>query len=220
MSNSTTTPKVITFAAYLVLTTSKISERMKQTQHPSVVVTKKFMQNRKDALSLAQGIVNWSPPSNALERALLTAQNEPALSLYGPDEGMPALRDLLRQKITSENGLNEVFPCILVSLLIFYPVRCDSNVWSQSSILYCNVNDLRPGRRNRSLQALLLQSRNVCANERIAASFDRRRERSKDLPTRHGLAGDPFQRRRSSQNRGAHKPMQSNRYSWNTSDFY
>lgn len=33
---------------------------------------------------------------------------DPAVSQYGPDEGLPALRDALRKKIADENGLTGV----------------------------------------------------------------------------------------------------------------
>lgn len=55
------------------------------------------------------GIVHWQPPAAALQRAAeLVASGDPALSQYGPDEGLPELRQALREKLQRENGLTGV----------------------------------------------------------------------------------------------------------------
>ncbi len=55
------------------------------------------------------GIVHWQPPAAALQRAAeLVASGDPALSQYGPDEGLPELRQALREKLERENGLTGV----------------------------------------------------------------------------------------------------------------
>jgi hypothetical protein len=48
--------------------------------------------------------VHWQPPPQALQRAAEMAP-DPAVSAYGPDEGLPALREALRRKLKEENGL-------------------------------------------------------------------------------------------------------------------
>lgn len=53
------------------------------------------------------GIVHWQPPPGALAAAAAMA-NDPAVSAYGPDEGLPALREALRKKVQEENGLQGV----------------------------------------------------------------------------------------------------------------
>ena len=53
------------------------------------------------------GIVHWQPPAAALALAAQMA-GDPAVSQYGPDEGLPALREALRRKIREENGLHGV----------------------------------------------------------------------------------------------------------------
>ena len=58
----------------------------------------------------AAGIVHWQPPPRALARAAEMA-NDPSVSSYGPDEGLPALREALRHKIRQENGLQGVRCC-------------------------------------------------------------------------------------------------------------
>eukprot|EP00548_Thalassiothrix_antarctica_P009053 CAMPEP_0194156840 /NCGR_PEP_ID=MMETSP0152-20130528/69750_1 /TAXON_ID=1049557 /ORGANISM="Thalassiothrix antarctica, Strain L6-D1" /LENGTH=413 /DNA_ID=CAMNT_0038864811 /DNA_START=127 /DNA_END=1365 /DNA_ORIENTATION=+ len=96
-----------------------ISSRIKKTLDPCVVLMKELM-NRHNHLwedkggifSLAQGVVYWKPPevvSSALIEALKEDQSEnlnaPQLHTYGPDEGLPALRSAIQQKIKRENGL-------------------------------------------------------------------------------------------------------------------
>jgi len=58
-------------------------------------------------LALLQGIVHWQPPAAALQAAADLVK-DPAVSAYGPDEGLPALREALRRKIQEENGLQGV----------------------------------------------------------------------------------------------------------------
>ena len=73
-------------------------------------------EDRGGIYSLAQGVVYWTPPPQCqakLEQALLHSgggaaadrTSSPALHLYGPDEGLPELREQLRQKLATENGL-------------------------------------------------------------------------------------------------------------------
>lgn len=50
-------------------------------------------------LSLAQGIVHWSPPPEALSALTQALATDPSLHQYGPSEGLPALREALREKI-------------------------------------------------------------------------------------------------------------------------
>lgn len=59
------------------------------------------------ALLCVAGIVHWQPPPEALQLASQMA-TDPAVSAYGPDDGLPALREALRQKIRTENGLDGV----------------------------------------------------------------------------------------------------------------
>ena len=63
-----------------------------------------MMRGREGVLSLAQGIVHWSPPAAALE-AVSKQVAEPATSLYGADDGLPELRSALKAKLATENGL-------------------------------------------------------------------------------------------------------------------
>ncbi|KAG2432782.1 hypothetical protein HYH02_012914 [Chlamydomonas schloesseri] len=65
------------------------------------------MGSRKDAMSLAQGIVHWGPPPIALQRLTTRLATEPAaVSGYVPNEGLPALRAALRTKLVERNNLH------------------------------------------------------------------------------------------------------------------
>jgi len=78
-------------------------------------------------LSLAQGIVHWTPPVEAL-MAAQAAVMLPATSLYGADDGDPELRAVLKDKLARQNGLvnsevmvttgaNQAFVNLVISLL-------------------------------------------------------------------------------------------------------
>ena len=49
-----------------------------------------------------QGVVHWPPPPEAMQ-AVVEALS--ALSQYGANEGLPALRDSLQRKVAEVNGL-------------------------------------------------------------------------------------------------------------------
>lgn len=104
-----------------------VSIRITQTDDPIIYTTKQLVQTTPGCVSLAQGVVHWMPPSSALERAA-SMITDPSCSAYGPDEGMPALREALRHKLLTENnlhnydvhvtaGANQAFTNIVVSLL-------------------------------------------------------------------------------------------------------
>lgn len=66
------------------------------------------MSEKPGAVSLAQGVVHWQPPSSALQKAAQLLQEGAAISSYGPDEGLPALRECLKVKLAEENKLQNV----------------------------------------------------------------------------------------------------------------
>ena len=77
---------------------------MAATDVPCIVQMQKMLRGKTDVLSLAQGIVHWTPPETALA-AGRAAMNEPDTSLYGADDGIPALREALKLKLRDENGI-------------------------------------------------------------------------------------------------------------------
>ncbi len=67
------------------------------------------MAARQGVMSLAQGIVHWEPPPRALAAAgQLLAAEAGSISGYGPADGLPALREALKQKLEEVNGLTGV----------------------------------------------------------------------------------------------------------------
>ncbi|KAF5834510.1 PLP-dependent transferase [Dunaliella salina] len=85
----------------------KVSLRVQKTDAPVIVNMKKLMASREDVLSLAQGIVHWSPPPQALQAASVALAQDPSVHGYGPAEGLPMLREALREKIAKRNGLTQ-----------------------------------------------------------------------------------------------------------------
>lgn len=68
-------------------------------------------QTPTQVMSLAQGIVHWQPPPAAMQAAAdLLAAGGPSVNGYGPAEGLPALREALRHKLATKNGLQGVSP--------------------------------------------------------------------------------------------------------------
>lgn len=82
----------------------KLAKRALETETPVMVQIQELYRGIKDAVSLAQGVVYWQPPKQALNK-VKELVFEPKISRYGADEGLPELRDALMQKLQRENKL-------------------------------------------------------------------------------------------------------------------
>uniref|UniRef100_A0A7S0LII8 Aminotransferase class I/classII large domain-containing protein n=1 Tax=Coccolithus braarudii TaxID=221442 RepID=A0A7S0LII8_9EUKA len=81
------------------------SQRVALTDTPCIVQMQQMLRAcKRDVLSLAQGIVHWPPPDSALQAAQESLLS-PQTSMYAADDGLPELRQMLREKLTSQNGL-------------------------------------------------------------------------------------------------------------------
>ncbi|XP_077211914.1 aromatic aminotransferase ISS1-like [Tasmannia lanceolata] len=87
-------------------TCAKLAKRVLETDTPVMVQIQELVRGSKDAISLAQGVVYWQPPENALEK-IKEIIREPSTSRYGADEGLPELRAALTEKLRRENGLHK-----------------------------------------------------------------------------------------------------------------
>ena len=83
---------------------STISRRMEVTDAPVIVSMQQMLRGKEGILSLAQGIVHWSPPDEALQAAR-AAVDEPNTSLYCADDGLAELRAALKLKLAEQNGI-------------------------------------------------------------------------------------------------------------------
>ena len=108
-------------------TMASASHRIQETDTPCIVAMQQMMRGKSDILSLAQGIVHWPPPAEALSAAQ-AAVLEPTTNLYGADDGLPELRAALKDKVKAENGLvaseimvtagaNQAYTNLVLSLL-------------------------------------------------------------------------------------------------------
>ncbi|QDZ23897.1 pyridoxal phosphate-dependent transferase [Chloropicon primus] len=89
---------------------ASVSRRILSTDSPVVVQMKKLIAEggrNDEVLSLAQGVVHWSPPSRAKQMALESLRGE-EVHAYGACEGLPALREALKKKLLVENKLEGV----------------------------------------------------------------------------------------------------------------
>ncbi len=88
------------------------SERIAVTDAPCIVGMQKMLREceksrshpYEQTLSLAQGVVFWSPPDEAIQSAASMVGSRQA-SQYCEDAGLPDLRASLKSKIHRENGL-------------------------------------------------------------------------------------------------------------------
>jgi DNA-binding transcriptional MocR family regulator len=80
------------------------SRRILGTDDPCIVAMQKMMRGKEGVLSLAQGIVYWNPPHEAMATAS-AAMEEASTNSYCADDGLPAFKEMLAKKIREENCL-------------------------------------------------------------------------------------------------------------------
>ncbi|KAH6819844.1 Pyridoxal phosphate transferases superfamily protein [Perilla frutescens var. hirtella] len=85
---------------------SMLAKRVLLTETPVMVEIQKLFRLYPDCVSLAQGVVYWKPPKEALEKVQQLIW-EPSVSCYGADEGLPELREALINKLHDENKLKK-----------------------------------------------------------------------------------------------------------------
>ncbi|KAJ4763881.1 Aspartate aminotransferase [Rhynchospora pubera] len=85
-------------------TQPKLARRALDTNTPVMVEIQKLQRSKEDLMSLAQGVVYWQPPEQALNKVKEMVW-DPIVSKYGADEGLAELREALREKLRRENNL-------------------------------------------------------------------------------------------------------------------
>lgn len=85
-------------------TFAKLARRALETETPVMVQIQELIHGAKGAISLAQGVVYWQPPEQALKKVQDVVW-EPSTSRYGADEGLLDLRLALLGKLHRENKL-------------------------------------------------------------------------------------------------------------------
>lgn len=83
-----------------------LARRAVLTETPVMVQIQELIRGVKDCISLAQGVVYWQPPKQALDKTKDLVW-EPSISRYGADEGLPELREALMKKLRAENNLHK-----------------------------------------------------------------------------------------------------------------
>ncbi|WJX42832.1 Aromatic aminotransferase iss1 [Trifolium repens] len=83
-----------------------LARRAVETEMPIMVKMQEVLRGAKNAVSLAQGVVYWQPPKQALDKVKELVY-EPSISRYGSDEGIPELREALVKKLRNENNLHK-----------------------------------------------------------------------------------------------------------------
>eukprot|EP00199_Chlamydomonas_sp_CCMP681_P002316 CAMPEP_0119111636 /NCGR_PEP_ID=MMETSP1180-20130426/36531_1 /TAXON_ID=3052 ORGANISM="Chlamydomonas cf sp, Strain CCMP681" /NCGR_SAMPLE_ID=MMETSP1180 /ASSEMBLY_ACC=CAM_ASM_000741 /LENGTH=423 /DNA_ID=CAMNT_0007098707 /DNA_START=46 /DNA_END=1317 /DNA_ORIENTATION=- len=84
------------------------SQRVRDTDDPVIVAMKQLIASSpRPTLSLAQGVVHWAPPPQALQAAAHVLATDPvSISAYGASDGLPALKAALMAKLGAR-GLNQ-----------------------------------------------------------------------------------------------------------------
>ncbi|MEX2273617.1 MAG: pyridoxal phosphate-dependent aminotransferase, partial [Vicinamibacterales bacterium] len=79
--------------------------RMLAVQAPVIPIVSRWLADTPGTISLGQGLVSWGPPPSAID-ALRAFPSEGSDHKYGPVEGVPALVDLIADKLAAENGIS------------------------------------------------------------------------------------------------------------------
>ena len=81
------------------------TKRMENVQTPIIPVIGKLIENNPGTISLAQGVVYYSPPQQALDK-IASFGNNTSNHRYGPVQGVPELIDLIEKKLSHENSID------------------------------------------------------------------------------------------------------------------
>jgi len=91
-----------------------MSARILSTAEPCIVAMQTFLREiSPPPISLAQGIVSWQPPEEAMAAAR-DALDESMVHSYGPDAGLPELRTALADEL-AERGIDKASTEVMVT---------------------------------------------------------------------------------------------------------
>lgn len=81
------------------------SVRMQAVQAPIIPIVGELIRQHPGTISLGQGVVNYPPPAQAIER-ITEFLSKPAHHKYQAVEGIPELRAAIARKLETENGMD------------------------------------------------------------------------------------------------------------------
>ncbi|XP_029118941.2 aromatic aminotransferase ISS1 isoform X4 [Elaeis guineensis] len=131
-----------------------LSKRLLETDTPVMVHIQELIRKAKDPISLAQGVVYWQPPAQALDKVKEIVW-DPSTSRYGADEGLPELREALTEKIAFKSfylqqgitlrfGLGNVLSCVTdrqpCSLVFTLQLRRENKLHKSSVMVTAGAN--------------------------------------------------------------------------------
>jgi aspartate/methionine/tyrosine aminotransferase len=82
----------------------RAARRIQDVQTPIIPVVGDWIRQNPGVISLGQGVVHYPPPAAVYDR-LASRFADPGMHTYGAVVGIPALRDQIRSKLVSENGI-------------------------------------------------------------------------------------------------------------------
>ncbi len=81
------------------------SLRIQSVQTPIIPIVAEWTRGNPGTISLGQGVVSYGPPPSALDK-IKHFPDKPEDNLYGPVQGILALRNLIEKKLLNENGID------------------------------------------------------------------------------------------------------------------
>lgn len=81
-------------------------KRIEQVQDPVIPIIGEWIRDNPGTLSLAQGVVSYSPPDVVAETLRRIDPSDAAICRYGPAEGQAALLEIIATKLRQENAIN------------------------------------------------------------------------------------------------------------------
>lgn len=82
-----------------------IAERIKQVQDPVIPIVGRLTAEHPGTISLGQGVVHYAPPTEVFHAVSDAALHDRKLDRYGHVDGTDELLDLIRTKLSRENGI-------------------------------------------------------------------------------------------------------------------
>ncbi|HBE66659.1 MAG TPA: pyridoxal phosphate-dependent aminotransferase [Planctomycetaceae bacterium] len=81
-------------------------KRIEQVQDPVIPIIGAWIRDNPGTLSLAQGVVSYSPPDVVAETLGSIDPSDPAICRYGPAAGQDALLEIITDKLLKENDID------------------------------------------------------------------------------------------------------------------
>lgn len=108
------------------------SQRLQNVQDPVIPLISQWTREREDTLSLAQGVVSYSPPDALREMLDGIDPADESICRYGPAEGNQHLRECIAKKLFAENSISLDHSSVICTagsnMAFFATILCTADV--------------------------------------------------------------------------------------------